>query len=516
MIPLVTKREPFIQLITDTVIEQGRLLLQCLNEITNSSYVRQTQFEQPAYNYNTTHSTFLPREIPEETWMVSLFISLFAFSSLYFHLTNQSRETRQPALLTALDLERLRNMPPQIQQKFKDISKLSALNTQLSIYHMFAGADFSGDAQSLDKELDNIMSRVNDELIDFFDGHPLQYNELFFNNAFPLFEEEPSRMISSNAAFIQLVALANKSDDLALRTRAHRLYASYMQLDEIARYTHVPDFGHSETGALDWTDAHANNYILLPTSYLKVAMLISQDTLERMMGADLNLPSKESFNLYNDECVPLDFENYPLAKFFSRHYSLFDECTSQHYREKGFADLLSIIMPGNEYIRELFFNARRQQRSAIKLTGADNARTLMAIFAPWLNFSCANEIFVLDENHCQNILIIYGLEDATPDKQAKCLLSLSAFFVKCAGDKIFGTVNESPKAIRKYALALMSKAYSLDRAIFKSGMTYWENIIIAAEDYPRNSEILAKIMAEHNKQQFPEMFAEIMPPAWYQ
>lgn len=515
MIPFVTKREPFIQLLTSTVIEQGKSLLQCLKNISNSTHVRTTQSEKPYNYYTQPQSGFFPREIADEAWTASVLVALYAFSSLYLYLTNKPQAASQADSPDMQESAAAKEKPPDMQQKLAELRELAALNTQLSIGHLFAGIYLVGDDKRVDKQLNILLGRANDELMEFYDAHPMSWNALFINNALQMFEAEPSRMLSSNGTFIQLVALANKSEDKALQARARQLYADYLKDEEIARYTTVPEFGHADSHAPDWDDMQANNYILLPSSYLKIAMLISQDTLEKWTGSAQDKPQQEAFHLYNAACVPLDFEDYPLADFFAKHYSLFDECHWQAVREKTFSQLLEIIMPKHKAMRELFFNARRQPFSQPRLTGKDNAQRLITIFAPWLKYSASSDLFALDDKHCRKLLDTIGWCNETAEEQAQALLSLSTFFVKSAGDKVFGSGKESPQALRRYAWALMSKAWSLDNNTFKDGMSYWEDVIIAAEDNPHNTDILANLMIEHNKQYFPEVFAEIMPPAWY-
>jgi len=540
MIGNITGPEIFIKSITQAVRKQSIWLLQFLNDIINSPESRrqryvQNMYRRPSYDaasssddtdivpyhpYTTEQKGFLPQGLSEEAWLASLtasfYVSLFAVSSLYLYVKNKARITRQPELQNILDIGRLKNMPSHIQDKVNNFRALSDLNTQLSIYHMLVGADYSGDAERMDKELDKLISKVNEELIDFFDAHPMPYNELFINKAFQRFEDEPERMISGNGTFIQLIARANKSPDEAIRTRAHRLYERYLSDSNIACYTNVPDFGHPETRAVDWNDAHANNYILLPSSDFKIGMLISQDTLDKMIGADPVKPDKTLFHLYTPAGVELEFESYPLNKFFEKHYPLFMECTEQVLREENCAELLNKIIPNDQTIRDLFLSARQSQFSQQKLTGAENSASLRRIFYPWLRASQDNDRFILDEKHCRTLLETAGLADESVTEQAKMLLNLAIFFIKSAGENIFGTETESPVEIRLYAWALMIKAYSLDRNIFKSGIQSWMSILFSADELPQKSDTLARILIEHMKLDFPEALAEIMPPAWYQ
>lgn len=518
MISFVTNQAPFIRLISNTVIQQGISIFNLLKSITNSAEVRETALEifDPYRAPARPPRDFLPRGIPEQAWTSSLLVSLFTFTSLLYLLINKKPVTPQIDADSSPEVNPIDNMPDYIQQKISTINELASLNTDLSIYHLYAGIDLGKDEGHLDKQLDIAMSRLNDELIQFFDAHSMPENTLLFNNLLTLFENEPLRMISANAAFIQLVALANKSDDEALRTRALRLYDDYLKNEEIAVYTSAPSFGDAKTMSVNWDNKRANNYILLPTSDLRIAMLISQNTLQRMIDPSKNKPKETAFHLYNKDGVPLEFDGYPLEKFFEKHYSFFDECMSKYYREKVFSRLLTMIIPEKTGLRNLFMNARRQSASNVKLTGAGNGGMLNAIFAPALNFSLAGDFLTLNEEHCEQILDLYDLREESSEFQAKCLLSLATFFIKCAGDKIFGTEKESPQAIRHYGYALMNKAWELNNKVFKSDITYWRNVIMAAGAYPKNSDILAKLMVEHNKQLFPETFAEIMPPAWYQ
>lgn len=518
MIPLVTKREPFIQLVTDTIIQQGKSLLHFLNSITNSTEVKNnnTALDFPFYYEEKPQSGFLPRGIDESAWIASLFLSGYVFCFLYQNMPALPFFSKSCNNNTAAPADWLTKMPAHIQEKVAQIRALSALNSQLSFYHVLAGVNFSGNEQQINKQLDVVMRRINDELIDFFDAHPMTYHTLFFNNAFTLFETEPERMISGNAAFIQLIALANSIQDDAIRARAHRLYARYLHHSEIACYTNVPEFGLPETRSIDWSDRHANNYIMLPASYFKIGMLVSQDTLHKMMSTEPVKPNKSFFHLYTPSGVQLDFEEYPLEDFFAGHYPLFLECTERVSRENHFAKLLGKIIPHNESMRNLFLSARQQRLSEEKLIGSTNNTNLLMVFAPRLRISQGHDVFILDEKHCQTLLKTFKFAGKSPTDQAKMLLSLATFFIKSAGEHIFGTREESPEAIRIYAWALMNKAYQLDRTIFKSGIEDWSNVLLSAREHPQNSDILARTMIEHHKLEFPDVLAEIFPPAWYE
>lgn len=517
MIPLVAKREPFIQLVTNTLIQQGKYIYQFLNSITNSSAVRQTTSAvEVRNNYSVApQSGFLPAGVCEEAYMSSLFFGMFVLYSLYEYTTRLPFFSADNDINEVIDDDWLNKMPDRVREKLEKLRQLAALNSQLSIHHVFAGMKPSMDEKVVEEQLDNIMSRMNDELFEYFDTHPMPYNELFINNAFQLFEAEPGRMISSNATFIQLIVLANKSGDKALEARAHQLYETYLRSEDITRYTKVARFGSSKTRKVDWKDIHANNYIMLPASNLIIAILISHDKLERMLADNPEKPTKDSFYVYNASGSALIFDDYPLQEFYKKHYPLFEESLERPRRERKFAKLLKVIIPWDEQIRDLFFSARGHIISQTKLTGDQYARRLREIFTIWLRFSMDSETFRLEEKHCNDILTVYGVSGESPREQAKVLLSLATFFIKSASSQIFGTEEESPEAIRLYAYALMHKAYSLDSSIFRGSISDWSDILLEAGELPQNSEMLARVMSECNKLDFPEVLEKIMPPSWH-
>lgn len=122
----------------------------------------------------------------------------------------------------------------------------------------------------------------------------------------------------------------------------------------------------------------------------------------------------------------------------------------------------------------------------------------------------------LTDNYRQQLLQAYSLSSADKTTQAQTLLSLAAVFSKYSSSIIFGTESESPNSLRYFSCALMEQAHTLSPQVFKDEKQYkeWRDKLLGYNKEFNCTKVLSDTMVEHIKNHFPDILADIMPPAW--
>jgi len=166
-------------------------------------------------------------------------------------------------------------------------------------------------------------------------------------------------------------------------------------------------------------------------------------------------------------------------------------------------------------LHEAFVAATGKRTSETKLVDTDSQLGLSDIFTPRLRFPAEDGRCCLSDAHYDEIIRAYGLGDAGDQDKSRTLLCLAAVFTRYSSSAIFGTEHDSPQLLRNYAYALMDKAHSLDASllapeVFKD----WESRLLGLNGAFTCSAVLSGAMTEHIKSRFPDMLADIMPPAW--
>ncbi|WP_196239597.1 pentapeptide repeat-containing protein [Izhakiella australiensis] len=369
-----------------------------------------------------------------------------------------------------------------------------------------------------DAEINGWMDTVCEKYLQQYNRLPLPGNEGVLNQSFNLFAQKPEMMLTHNGAFIQVIALGmSASSSPAMKEKAASLYTKYLEHDQIKPYCGTSFFGDFSQKP-DWEDEDAVNYILVASgqgarSGAFSTMLLSQNSLKNMLrpGPD---SAWDKFYLYRgpEHCLTQDEFPAP-GELFARDFPLFQDSYQYAHKKARFGLLLKALNLGS--LHEAFVTATGKRTSATKLVDTDSQRSLSDIFTPKLRFAAESGRCRLSDAHYDEVIRTYGLGDAGDKDKSRTLLCLAAVFTRYSSSYIFGTHDDSPQLLRNYAYALMDKAHSLDASlltpeVFKD----WEKRLLGLDRAFACSEVLSRMMTGHINSQFPEVLADIMPPAW--
>ncbi|WP_213993420.1 pentapeptide repeat-containing protein [Sodalis sp. dw_96] len=443
-----------------------------------------------------------------------LYLPLWNAINIKFFLDHKANG-RDSSLLTMMDSidERYADVKLQMARELIDSlqgAKVSSVAPLLM--DVLSKTPYNGDA-GMTAWLDTVCHRYLNQ----YDAEALpQLSEDRLKQVADLFLCQPERMFSHNSAFIQLVAQGMKTGDGAIKASMTRLYDGYLNHEKVRPYVVLDDFGIYGAQRPDWTDENAANYILFPSRPEGPVMLLSAHTLRSMLEPDPLTPVWDRFFLYNQQGENLQPSDHPLETLFGDDFRLF--WASYRFAEKfaSFAKLLETLQLGNR--RTLFLSATRVKTSGVKLVDQASHEELRKIFSPTLAYSTDSGDYSLTRAHYDEILVTYDLSRASDNHKAKTLLTLAAVFNKYSSKAIFGTESESPEMLRRYAYALMEKAYALDAGVFKgekeNEFANWRNRLLGLDGAFSCSSDLSIRMLAYIRENFPDVLADIMPPAW--
>ncbi|OON41995.1 hypothetical protein BTJ39_02230 [Izhakiella australiensis] len=371
---------------------------------------------------------------------------------------------------------------------------------------------------SHDAEINGWMNTVCEKYLQPYNRLPLPSNEGVLNQSVNLFAQKPEMMLSHNGAFIQVIALGmSESSSPAIKAKATTLYETYLALDQIKPYCGTSFFGDFSQKP-DWQDEDAINYIIVASgqdsrSGTGGAMLLSQTSLKNMLSPGLD-STWDKFYLYRgpEHCLT-EGELPALGELFARDFPLFQDSYQYAHKKARFGLLLKALNLGS--LHEAFVAATGKRTLTTKLVDTDSQRSLSDIFTPKLRFPAEDGRCCLNDAHYDEVIRVYGLGDAGDKDKSRTLLCLAAVFTRYSSSAIFGTEHDSPQLLRNYAYALMNKAYTLDASLLAPGVFKdWERRLLGLNGAFTCSAVLSGAMTEHINSKFPEMLADIMPPAW--
>lgn len=436
------------------------------------------------------------------------------------HCNNQSG-----SLLTTIDSIDEKHADLKVEMARKLVSSLQGVDVSavaLALMDVLSKAPYNEDntlVAWLDTVCEQFIVQYNDRVME-----PVNKNT--FNQAIGLFTRQPERMFSENGAFIQLMSLGIRSQDEDVNAGMIRLYNTYLRHEKVNHYTVLDDFGSYGDYRPDWTDEGAANYILLSTRPDGLVMLLSQQSLQGMLIPDADKPVWNQFFLYNSVGESLQPGDHPPQKLFEQDFQLFLGPYNFASKRARFTKLIETLFHGD--LQPVFISATNSTKSDKKLVSPADQAVLRQILNPKLTYSTATGDYSLTGEHYEAIIKAYGLNAADDVVKAKVLLSLAALFAKYSSSAIFGTEENSPEMLRRYAYALMEKAYALDAGIFKGddgndqdgNVKYvdhfvdWKNRLLGLNDAFSCTAVLTNIIVGHIRERFPDVLADIIPPAW--
>ena len=210
------------------------------------------------------------------------------------------------------------------------------------------------------------------------------------------------------------------------------------------------------------------------------------------------------------------FKNIPLLK----------EPYLKHMQNVKIIDVLSLLNLG-KFLPD-FKMALQKTLYLVNMTSPAVSNELVDVFAPLVEGGATQlgkvgaeaKGIKLTQETITKILDKLGKNDAPDAEKATYLLVLSGIFAKYSSSKFFGIENDSPIALRNFALALMNSALDLNKDVvpaeyLKNDKDDWSNKLIGSESAFTCTAVLAEIMLGVCKQISPLQVKSLFPPSWY-
>ncbi|WP_342622424.1 pentapeptide repeat-containing protein [Pseudomonas alkylphenolica] len=320
------------------------------------------------------------------------------------------------------------------------------------------------------------------------------------------------KMLSHNGALTQLVAhgIDSTNDDA---NDAKALYATYLKHEKINLYTRDFNFGDF-AGSPDWGNKLAANYILWPASNKDCAMMLTHDDLKKMLAPD-DTTEWNRFFLFNGDGQPVGMDGSP-EDLFEEDFKIFLDPYQSTAKYIMLDRLLSELELGDDY-HTLFMSATRARTVGTneKLISTEHQQNLSDIFNRKLSYDIESGRYALNDAHYDKLISNYDLSDSSDNQKAETLGCIASIFTLYSSSRLFGTENDSPEALRKYAYALMAKAHELAPSIIpEKQFTDWTNRLLGLDNAFSCTAVLSGMMVKHMTTHCPKEISYFMPVAW--
>lgn len=154
-----------------------------------------------------------------------------------------------------------------------------------------------------------------------------------------------------------------------------------------------------------------------------------------------------------------------------------------------------------------------------KLVDAKTQGELTEIFEKVLKRSQSNEHthIQIAPDHLTRIYEVFKYQNKSVAEKAMLLFSLSALFAKFSSSRIFGTEDNSPGALRDYALALLNSADSLDSSNIDKVLVADYRDRFTGKAFSCTAILSAKMIdyiEQHPNKEFQKILASMKPVQW--
>ncbi|EDU6438738.1 E3 ubiquitin--protein ligase, partial [Salmonella enterica] len=284
--------------------------------------------------------------------------------------------------------------------------------------------------------------------------------------------------------------------------------------DAVALYTRQDDFGKMDgSGEPDWESKDAFNWVLLSSPEENSVMMVSDNSLSKMLEPDFYTHWR-SFFLYRDGELQ-EASGYQLDHLFNDVFPVFSKAYQSFCSAHEFGRILDILLPEGE-VKEQFRTAALSGASDVKMVDDDSQLKLGEIFEPYL------DDWLLQEGHIQQITDCYELQEVSGSEKAETFFCLGAAFCRYSSSAVFGTEWESPQILRGYASGLLEEAHRQHPALFAAADFTPEERMGDIRGRLRGGDgghftctaVLSDILVEHAEKNFPQRLATLYPMAW--
>ncbi|KKA52667.1 hypothetical protein TM63_07635 [Salmonella enterica subsp. salamae serovar 42:f,g,t:--] len=332
------------------------------------------------------------------------------------------------------------------------------------------------------------------------------------------FVRHPEKMQSHNGAFIKTMLQGMYDQEVSfpdLSLICQEIYTDcYLPTDAVALYTRQDDFGKMDgSGEPDWESKDAFNWVLLSSPEENSVMMVSDNSLSKMLEPDFYTHWR-SFFLYRDGELQ-EASGYQLDHLFNDVFPVFRKAYQSFCSAHEFGRILDILLPEGE-VKEQFRTAALSGASDVKMVDDDSQLKLGEIFEPYL------DDWLLQEGHIQQITDCYELQEVSGSEKAETFFCLGAAFCRYSSSAVFGTEWESPQILRGYASGLLEEAHRQHPALFAAADFTPEERMGDIRGRLRGGDgghftctaVLSDILVEHAEKNFPQRLATLYPMAW--
>lgn len=373
-------------------------------------------------------------------------------------------------------------------------------------------------------------------------------------------------MLKNNGFFVQLMMLCTEQNIASdIQLRAQKLYAEYLNLGELQAGVQLMDDLGGDPRLIDGLDKQLKTGKDLPagrcfvffqqannTSHILVLDRVQVRAMPISGSADVDCrwgeigyawgerAGEENMVMPEKLVVGEAVSQFPLfytAYLFKQHNAGFKNLLKtmhlSYVNESNEIDVIS-----KDYT-PLFEKALLVTRLKVDLTGAADQNTLKKIFSrlfnaapyPQLNDKVRTKAKTITEEHYTKIIETFGMHNANNLTKARTLFCLAAIFAKYSSSDFFGTDRDSPTALRKYAGALLIKAYELDPSVFghdensqKNNFTEWLTRMVGGVEIATGKEaeftctaVLSGLLIKHvnTQPEFWKILTLLMPTGWW-
>lgn len=364
-----------------------------------------------------------------------------------------------------------------------------------------------------------LVMRVLDTYLCYFRNKNLSNDAEIINFFYALFLKRPELMVSENYRFIQFVDLLFENRSVEEKNLAFDLYHNYQVLPEIKQFvTEEIKLNFNQLQGL--LDKDNKCYILLSSDNSGRVMRLSHQALISMLEPEVKKKTIwNNYSIYPSlQDTHEDVRDDP-ETICTRAFPLFAKGWEYAQKNKKHQLILNALgLKG--YIRDVFMSAIMRKTDFVP--ESDNQPTeFKSLFSSLMTDSDQWQQHTLKDKHYANLLTMLDLKEASESDKSKIFFCLSAIFANISHSNVFYGIPDASKILKRYAFALLAKAYSLDESMISSQTFNTYKTVLLDFNNLSNEEAnqlrissLYRDMVRYAQYRFSKVLSEWTPDAW--
>ena len=356
-----------------------------------------------------------------------------------------------------------------------------------------------------------LVMRALDTYLCYFRNKNLSNDTEIINFFHALFLKRPELMVSENYRFIQFIDLLFENGSVEEKNLAFDLYHNYQVLPEIKQLV------TEQQGLLDKDN---KCYILLSSDNSGRLMRLSHQALISMLEPEVKKKTIwNNYSIYPSlQDTHEDVRDDP-ETICTRAFPLFAKGWEYAQKNKKHQLILNALgLKG--YIRDVFMSAIMRKTDFVP--ESDNQPTeFKSLFSSLMTDSDQWQQHTLKDKHYANLLTMLDLKEASESDKSKIFFCLSAIFANISHSNVFYGIPDASKILKRYAFALLAKAYSLDESMISSQTFNTYKTVLLDFNNLSNEEAnqlrissLYRDMVRYAQYRFSKVLSEWTPDAW--